>query len=156
MTERAGIGEDFVTAACFTYLPGESCLRWAYAGHPPALWLDDGEQLIAAKQGVPLGIDADLECVEGTRHCEPGQGVLLYTDGLTEARGPDGTMLAVDGLSEFIEREAGAGQTTPETLRRLRRAILGSERAQLRDDATALLVEWRRGAELDLMPHTVL
>lgn len=38
----------------------------------------------------------------------------------------------------------------------MRNAIIGRERADLRDDATALLVEWKRGAEVKLMPQTVL
>src|SRR5687768_6441502 len=42
LIERAGISSEFVTAACVTYLPNEQRLRWAYAGHPPALWIDDG------------------------------------------------------------------------------------------------------------------
>jgi phosphoserine phosphatase RsbU/P len=87
---------------------------------------------------------------------EPGDLLLLYTDGVTEARDPNGRLFTVEGLSGFIEREASAGQTTPETLRRLRQALAGSPRAELRDDATALLIEWRRGGELDLMPPTVL
>jgi Stage II sporulation protein E (SpoIIE) len=33
------ISSEFVTAACVTYLPSEQLLRWAYAGHPPALWI---------------------------------------------------------------------------------------------------------------------
>ena len=44
LIERAGPGSEFVTAACVTYLPAERLLRWAYAGHPPALSLDDGEE----------------------------------------------------------------------------------------------------------------
>ena len=35
LIERAGITDEFVTAACVTYLPSEQLLRWAYAGHPP-------------------------------------------------------------------------------------------------------------------------
>ena len=37
LIERAGTGSEFVTAACVTYLPHKQLLRWAYAGHPPAL-----------------------------------------------------------------------------------------------------------------------
>jgi serine phosphatase RsbU (regulator of sigma subunit) len=37
LVDRAGTSADFVTAACMTYLPGRQLLRWAYAGHPPAL-----------------------------------------------------------------------------------------------------------------------
>jgi serine phosphatase RsbU (regulator of sigma subunit) len=61
-------------------------LRWAYAGHPPAIWLDDGEELTAPKQGLPLGIGTDPECVGGELRATAGAGMLLYTDGRTEAR----------------------------------------------------------------------
>ena len=40
-------------------------------------------------------------------------------------------------------------------LRRLRHAILNHQGGQLQDDATVLLVEWRRDTELDLLPGTV-
>jgi hypothetical protein len=56
LVERAGPSSDFVTVACVTHLPGERLLRWAYAGHPPALWLRDGRELTAPRQGVPLGL----------------------------------------------------------------------------------------------------
>jgi serine phosphatase RsbU (regulator of sigma subunit) len=46
---------------------------------------------------------------------EPGDLLLLYTEGLTEARQRNGNMLTIPGLGEFIEREAAAGQTAPET-----------------------------------------
>jgi len=64
----------------------ERTLRWAYAGHPPALSLDHGEELAPGRQGTPLGIRADPGCEEGARRMAAGDGVLLYTDGLTEAR----------------------------------------------------------------------
>jgi hypothetical protein len=74
----------------------------------------------------------------------PGDLLLLYTDGLT---------FTVLGPGEFIEREASAEQTAPERLRRLRHAI-ERQPGQLRDDATVVLVEWRRGAVADLLPQT--
>lgn len=101
MTERAGTGDDFVTAACITYLPAERCLRWAYAGHPAAMWLDTGEELLGAEQGIPLGVETDLTGVEGSRQCQAGEGVLLYTDGLTEAR-RDGEQFGLTGVREAL------------------------------------------------------
>jgi serine phosphatase RsbU (regulator of sigma subunit) len=98
LIERAGVGSEFVTAACVTYLPNERLLRWAYAGHPPALWLDDGRELIVPKQGTPLGVGADPGCVEDSRRSTTGAGVLLYTDGLTEAR-HDGELFGLDAVS---------------------------------------------------------
>jgi serine phosphatase RsbU (regulator of sigma subunit) len=101
LVERAGTSSDFVTAACMTYLPNEQLLRWAYAGHPPALWMADGRELVAPSHGLPLGLGQDPEYVEGSlRSAEPG-GVLLYTDGLTEAR-RDGRLFGLDGVSAVL------------------------------------------------------
>ena len=65
-------------------------------------------------------------------------------------------MFTIERLGQFIEREAAAGQTAPETLRRLRHAVIGREAAELRDDATAVLLEWQRNTETALLPQTVL
>jgi len=89
LVERAGTSEEFVTVACLTYLPAEQRLRWAYAGHPPALWMQDGEELVAREQGPPLGLVEDPEYVQGSLRPSGPAGVLLYTDGLTEARRAD-------------------------------------------------------------------
>jgi serine phosphatase RsbU (regulator of sigma subunit) len=101
LIERAGTSTDYVTAACVTYLPKQQLLRWAYAGHPPALWLDDGRELTAPKQGTPLGLQADPGCAEGSRASPPGTGILLYTDGLTEARHA-GKLFGVEGVSAAL------------------------------------------------------
>lgn len=101
LVERAGTSTDFVTAGCVTYLPGERLLRWAYAGHPPALWLDDGQELVAPKQGTPLGLQQDPGTVEGSLRPSGPAGVLLYTDGLTEARRDD-KLFGLDGVSAAL------------------------------------------------------
>jgi serine phosphatase RsbU (regulator of sigma subunit) len=101
LTDRVGTTSEFVTAACATYLPGEQLLRWAYAGHPPALWLDDGRPLLAPKQGTPLGIGDDPGCVEGSRRLTAREGVVIYTDGLTEAR-RGGEMFGLDAASAAL------------------------------------------------------
>jgi sigma-B regulation protein RsbU (phosphoserine phosphatase) len=85
IVERAGLSADFVTVACVSYLPDERLLRWAYAGHPPALSLS-GRELTAPAQGMPLGIAEDPAYVAGARRLTDADGILLYTDGLTEAR----------------------------------------------------------------------
>jgi serine/threonine protein phosphatase PrpC len=110
---------------------------------------------LSAPPATPLGIPLlSLRPVVAEESLEPGDLLLLYTDGLTEAGHPHGQMFTVAGLAEFIEREAAAGQTAPETLRRLRQAIVDRQPGQLKDDTTAMLVEWRRGAETTLLAHT--
>ena len=102
LIERAGTDGLFVTVACVTYLPDERRLRWAYAGHPPALWLDDGSPLVAPEQGTPLGIGEALGSVEGSCRLAADAGVLLYTDGLTEAR-HDGKLFGVGAVSAVLD-----------------------------------------------------
>jgi serine phosphatase RsbU (regulator of sigma subunit) len=85
LIERAEDDHAFVTAGCVTFSPRDRILRWGYAGHPPVLWLDTGEELSGGR-APPLGLSQDLVCTTGEHHLTPGTGVLLYTDGVTEAR----------------------------------------------------------------------
>jgi serine phosphatase RsbU (regulator of sigma subunit) len=121
LIERAGITSEFVTVACVTYLPSEQLLRWAYAGHPPALRLTDGRELLPGKQGTPLGIRADPGCVEGALRVTPGEGVLLYTDGLTEAR-HEGRFLGLDAVSVALGALHGASPAEAVAVLRTRAA----------------------------------
>jgi hypothetical protein len=133
-------------------------LRWVSAGHPAPLLLRGGRLVkpLDVTPAPPLGTRlAAGPPDEGEESLEPGDMVLLYTDGLTEARRPAGELFTVERLGEFIERQAAAGQPAPETLRRLREAIIERREGALRDDATAVLVEWRRGGERALLPRTV-
>jgi phosphoserine phosphatase RsbU/P len=101
LVERAGTSTEFVTAGCMTYHPRDKRLRWAYAGHPPAVWIHDGHELVAPSQGTPLGIGEDPEYVEGSLQSDGSAGVLLYTDGLTEAR-RDGRLFGLEGLTAAL------------------------------------------------------
>ena len=102
LVERAGTSSDFVTAACLTYLPAERRLRWAYAGHPPALSMYDVRELVAPSQGVPLGIEVEPTYVEGSlQRVEDSTGVLLFTDGLTEARHDD-DLFGLEGVKSVL------------------------------------------------------
>jgi serine phosphatase RsbU (regulator of sigma subunit) len=101
LVERPGPSADFVTAACMTYLPRERLLRFAYAGHPPALSVPGGRELLAPIQGVPLGVHIEPEYVEGRLTAEGPIGVLLYTDGLTEVR-HNGSFFGLDGVTAVL------------------------------------------------------
>ena len=149
----------FVTALIARLDIDSGRLTWVSAGHPPPLVIRNGRHArpLETRPAPPLGIDFHpTQPVVSRESLEPGDSVLLYTDGLTDARSPEGNRFTLEDVSRYIEREAAAGQTAPETLRRIRHAIIGREGVDLRDDATALLAEWRSGAEHRLMPQTVL
>ena len=148
----------FVTGVIAELDVASGRLRWISAGHPAPLLLRAGHlvKTLDAAPSPPLGMQlATTPPVEGQESLEPGDMVLLYTDGLTEARRPDGELFTAERLAEFIERQAANGLPAPETLRGLREAIIEQGEGALRDDATALLVEWRRGTERTLLPDTV-
>ena len=77
----------------------------------------------------------------------PGDRVLLYTDGIVEARSPAGEFFGEDRLADFVVRAETAGDPPPETLRRPMRSVMEHQSGRLQDDATIVLVEWRAGRE---------
>jgi hypothetical protein len=151
--------QRYVTALIAQLELDSGQLRWISAGHPPPLVIRGGRRArtLITTPVPPLSIESPSGAPSvATDSLEPGDLLLLYTDGLPEARDINGEMFTIERLGEFIEREAAAGQTAPETLRRLRHAVIGRAGVELRDDATALLLEWHGNGEAKLMPQTVL
>ncbi len=119
-------------------------LRWTNAGHPLPLHLR-GHRVVgelACDPTLPFGLlDPSPPCV-ATVALQPGDSVLFYTDGVTEARTPDGEEFGLPRLIELLEHEAGSGRLPEEILRRLVRSVMDHRADQLRDDATLLLLHW--------------
>jgi serine phosphatase RsbU (regulator of sigma subunit) len=86
---RAGL---FITAFCAQFDPASGALEYANAGHNPPLLrrAANGETRELDADGVALGILRDAEFEHGSAALGPGDVVLLYTDGVTEAAGADG------------------------------------------------------------------
>jgi serine phosphatase RsbU (regulator of sigma subunit) len=122
-------------------------LEWSCAGHPPPLLLR-GRKVVAELASTPMlpfglgGAAPELSATD----LEPDDAVLLYTDGVTEARTADGDLFGLDRLIDLLEREAASGQPPEEILRRLVRAVVDYEPGGLRDDATLLLAQWTADA----------
>jgi PAS domain S-box-containing protein len=79
--------EALVTAACAIIDPTAQTVTWALAGHAPPVHLDGGEPM-SAKPGLPLGLQAQTGASDVTAPLPPGSGLVLFTDGLYEARAP--------------------------------------------------------------------
>jgi hypothetical protein len=142
--------ERFVTGLLAHLDLGSGLLRWVNCGHPAPLLLRSGKvvKTLGCPPVPPMGLglwqEPPLLCEESL---EPGDLVLCYTDGVVEARSPDGEMFGAGRLADFVIRQAAAGLTAPETLRRLIHAILDHHRDRLLDDATVLFVHWASGTE---------
>ena len=83
---------------------------------------------------------------------EPGDMVLLYTDGIVEARDSAGAMFGLDRLVGVLERSAADDLPLPEVLRRIRDRILEHQGGVLQDDATLVLVHWTTQGQIALEP----
>ncbi|MEW2418036.1 SpoIIE family protein phosphatase [Streptomyces sp. NPDC046866] len=75
------------TAACGIYDPATRRLRWARAGHPPPVLLRDGRaETLPQIGGILLGVLDQADYEEDEVHLQPGDTLVMYTDGLIERR----------------------------------------------------------------------
>jgi phosphoserine phosphatase RsbU/P len=140
----------FVTAILAELDTARGVCRKISAGHPGELLLRDGKlvKALQAPTAMPLGLGHLGDPIPGveTEALQPGDQILLYTDGVTEARTASGEFFGRDRLVEFVTRTLADHVSAPETLRRLVHAILAHQHENLQDDATAVLVEWQPAA----------
>ncbi|WPO73143.1 MULTISPECIES: serine/threonine-protein phosphatase [unclassified Streptomyces] len=71
---------------------------------------DSGSAWVKAvrpKGGMLIGAFPEAHFAQSTFRLAPGEGLFFYTDGLTEARTAQGTMLGEDGLTGFLHQRTG-------------------------------------------------
>ncbi|MFF1510389.1 PP2C family protein-serine/threonine phosphatase [Streptomyces sp. NPDC058326] len=131
-------------------------LTWINCGHPPPLLIRHGRvlpQVLAREPDLPLGWGflVGSPPTEHSERLQPGDRILLYSDGVTDARSPEGDLYGEERLADTVIRATAAGAPAPEALRRLVHGLRRHQGHKLRDDATILLSEWHpggRGAEV--------
>ncbi|MEE2045046.1 PP2C family protein-serine/threonine phosphatase [Nocardiopsis tropica] len=118
-------------------------LRWVNCGHLPPV-LIRGEEVRAREcdPSHPLGMDLGVPVAVCHEQLEPGDRLLLYTDGIIEARDSEGREFGVERFVDFVIRHQADSMPVPETLRRLVHAVLEYHHGQFGDDATVLFCEW--------------
>jgi serine phosphatase RsbU (regulator of sigma subunit) len=126
-------------------------MQWLNAGHPaPMLLRERSVMRLDTTPALPLGVGGEfadhLTLDVGQVGLQPGDRVLFFSDGCTEAATLSGEAFGEERLGDFLVREQTAGLALAETLRRLSHAVLDHAGGTLADDATVLLVEYR-GAE---------
>ncbi|WP_255283768.1 PP2C family protein-serine/threonine phosphatase [Saccharomonospora azurea] len=135
----------FVTAFLAWFEPATGELTYLVAGHPPPLLLraDKTVKELEPTRRVPLGFTDSPTVQPRRKRLEPGDRLLLFTDGIPEARGRDGELFGIRRFREFALEALTSGLPAPETLRRLMHRFLRYQDGQIQDDATMMLVDWR-------------
>ena len=136
-------GRRFVTALFCRLDLRSGKLSWVNAGHVSPLLLREGkvEELDQAAPVCPVGIEL-LDTVKASEvTLVPGDRLLLYSDGVVEARSPDGHQLDLTSVVRLVESQHDL--PIEETCHRLIAEVLRHCSAPLRDDASVLMVEYR-------------
>lgn len=102
----------FVTAVYAVYDPDRGTLTWSNAGHPPPRLVraDGTKQALTGERCVPLGIVAGTAYPEAEAALAPGDQVLLHTDGVTEAKNPDGEMFGAERVDAAMKPGGGGAR----------------------------------------------
>lgn len=103
-----GLGGQYVTAACASIDTGARVITYAGAGHPPGLLLrrHTMEVVHLAENGLLIGPFPNAAYTNISVPFYHGDKLLLYTDGIVEASGPDGHEFGGDGLESFLLKTA--------------------------------------------------
>ena len=145
-------GSRFATAVLARLDLATGVLTWVNAGHPTPLVVRHnglmGPQECPPSR--PLGLQ-EAPARQCSVQLEAGDRVILYTDGIVEARSPEGEFFGEERLADFVVRAERAADPPPETLRRLMRSVMEHQAGRLQDDASIVLVEWRSGREGQLL-----
>ena len=108
----------FVTAFVGIYHPSTRELKYACAGHPPPLFKTGrcGISRLDAVANCPLGIIEGEIWADATIHIQPGDVVLFYTDGITEARNASDDMFSEERLQLVLQEWLGHPATLIERI----------------------------------------
>jgi len=134
----------FVTLAYLVLEPDTREIRWINAGHGPLFLFDPVadtfEEMTA--QDIPLGVNADWRFEEQVRSKWPSSGILIIgTDGIWEAKNPEGRQFGNDGLKQVIRKNQNlsAADICMALVERLTAFMNGEPQ---RDDITLVVIKF--------------
>jgi sigma-B regulation protein RsbU (phosphoserine phosphatase) len=135
------IEHSFVTALLAMYDPLTRKLTYSRAGHPPAIIKSKGQPLIRLDDpgSIPLGVIDDAVFLDGAVTLEPGQTLVMYTDGITESMNRQRQMFGIEGIERSLEHCSGEPACVIESIHKALR--LHEAGAQPSDDQTIVALK---------------
>jgi len=129
----------FATLVVGKYWPETGRMHLADAGHLPPLWVvKNGLDTVPLIKGLPLGIAYDITYHQVAVNLSPGEGILFYTDGITEAENQNGELFGDRRVEDCIKEK----KTPPWGRNLVDRVKAWRGNAEANDDLTILEI-WR-------------
>ena len=91
----------YVTAVCLTYFPHARQLYWSHAGHPYPILMRGGHIIELKNEGLFLGSYPQESYATACQNIEPGDRLILYTDGIIECTNANGEALTIERMIEW-------------------------------------------------------
>ena len=133
---------SFITAFVSNYDPLSRTLNYANAGHPPPLIRRKQQAELVAldcKAGFPLGIDQQARWESAAEPMTPGDLLVMYTDGITEAKSEDGEEFGSHRLRQCISEAPASADACLAAIQHAVENHRGARSAN--DDVTLLVIE---------------
>ncbi|HET7480197.1 MAG TPA: PAS domain S-box protein [Rubrobacteraceae bacterium] len=135
--------ERFCTVACIRLEPRDGApgigVRVSRAGHPPPLVVREDHSIEEVGcPGKALGVFDDPGLVDASLRLMPGEVLVMYTDGVTEARSPEGGFFGEERLRHIARSHAGS--YAADIAWKIKHAVLEFQEGVPRDDLAILVL----------------
>jgi len=130
--------DRFVTFFCGVLDAGTRTLRYCNAGHPYPLLVSSGAVRTLDQGGGVLGVFPTWTYQDSSVDLSSGDRLLLFTDGITEAEGPDGEEFGMEKVAAFAK--AHAANSAARMNQQLLAQVTKFCGARFQDDATLLVL----------------
>jgi serine phosphatase RsbU (regulator of sigma subunit)/PAS domain-containing protein len=137
------VEDDYATILLLVLDPATGAVSWSSAGHPPPLLTGAAPRTLAFAGSLPAGLFADSTYQTARFTLPPGRCVVLYTDGVVEARSPDRQEFGTEGLEAAVPAVAASAAAVAEVVLK---QVLSHTGGRLDDDAAVLVLRREPGS----------
>jgi serine phosphatase RsbU (regulator of sigma subunit)/anti-sigma regulatory factor (Ser/Thr protein kinase) len=152
---EGGADERFCTVVFLEVRPGPQTthVRFSIGGHPlPLVRRAGGTVETVGRPGMAIGLLPMVDVSDHETELRPGDALVLFTDGVAEARSPDGAF--APELVEQVLRRAGDDDDAQDLADRLERGVLDFQGGRTRDDLAILVLRMPADGEDPHRPLT--
>jgi serine phosphatase RsbU (regulator of sigma subunit) len=131
------VADEYATLLLLVLDPATGAVSWSSAGHPPPVVTGTSPRTLAFAGSLPVGLFPDAAYQTSRFSLPPGRCLVLYTDGVVEARNPDRQEFGTEGLEAAVPAVAASAAAVAEVVLK---QVLSHSGGHLDDDAAVLVL----------------